>query len=418
MIYHSLAGRLEGEWAVTTSAAADGPVVRKRPRDRRARIVAVAAQLFWRQGYRQVGMADVAGRVQIGASALYRHFRGKSDLLLAVLDEAVGRLEAATEGERSPAELLTAIAEVSVTRREYVAMWDREAGELEPGAAAELRARQGVVVERLDDAGLRLRGPAGRGGVPGRDPVRAVAALSVLLSPSRHHVELDPAIAVAMLRDAAIACLTVGLPTAPVARVRRPVPLMPRSRGEALLATASRLFAERGYHAVSLGEIGAATGIAGPSIYNHFASKLDLLTAILNRGSQTLWFALHRALAEADDERDALGRLVDSYADVVAGNPGVVAVLLSEVATLPDEARERFRVVQLNYVAEWVGLLQAWRPELAEAPARLLVHAALAVINAVGPGEPPGFRAPSVRQVRDLARSVLGLGPAGQDSDD
>src|SRR5262249_5718752 len=55
------------------------------------------------------------------------------------------------------------------------------------------------------------------------------------------------------------------------------------SRREAVLAGATRLFRQRGYHAVSMDDIGAAVGIAGPSVYRHFASKADLLCAACTR---------------------------------------------------------------------------------------------------------------------------------------
>jgi AcrR family transcriptional regulator len=398
------------------SSTADLPGARRRPRDRRQQIVAASARLFAEQGYRQVGMAEVAAQVRIGASALYRHFRGKSDLLVAVLDDALDSLEAATGGAPPPGELLAAIAEVTLTRRDYVALWDREASELPPDAAERLRARRDRLLGRVREVGERLveAGPEASGEQPGGDGVgppgpdaaaaRAVAALAVLQSPARHHVELEREVAVALLRAAATACLTAPLPRLPGAPARPATPLVPRSRGEALLATASRLFAERGYHAVSLTEIGAATGIAGPSIYNHFASKLDLLTAILNRGNETLWFALHRALAEAADAPDALGRLVGSYVDVV-GSSGVVPVLLTEVASLPEAPRERYRAVQQRYVSEWVGLLRCARPELDEPAARVLVHAALAAVNALTSAGP----VVSAARVRVLARAALGL---------
>ncbi|MBS2080005.1 helix-turn-helix domain-containing protein, partial [Mycobacterium tuberculosis] len=40
-----------------------------------------------------------------------------------------------------------------------------------------------------------------------------------------------------------------------------------------LLSAAERLFAERGFLAVRLEDIGAAAGVSGPAIYRHFPSK-------------------------------------------------------------------------------------------------------------------------------------------------
>jgi AcrR family transcriptional regulator len=344
-------------------------------------------------------MADVAGRVEIGASALYRHFRGKSDLLVAVLNEGLARLEETTSPVLDPSELLVAVASAGLERREHAALWDREFSELPPDIAESMQLRRDSVV-----TALRTVAPAGPD-----TTIRTRAALAVLQSPSYHHVELDANEAVTLLRTAATACLTTRLPHDTTSTHRpRPAPLVPHARREALLATAGRLFAERGYHAVSLTEIGAVTGIAGPSIYNYFPSKLDLLSAILNRGNETLWFGLHRALSDAFDATDALGRLIDNYTSVVGGTTGVVPVLLTEGYSLSEDVRERYLASQTHYVAEWVELLRRARPELGETTARLLVHAAFAVPNALGSAGPSGPAIPP-RQLRILSRAVLGV---------
>ncbi len=48
-----------------------------------------------------------------------------------------------------------------------------------------------------------------------------------------------------------------------------------------LLAAAERLFAERGFLAVRLEDIGAAAGVSGPAIYRHFPNKEALLVELL-----------------------------------------------------------------------------------------------------------------------------------------
>ena len=44
-----------------------------------------------------------------------------------------------------------------------------------------------------------------------------------------------------------------------------------------ILAVAAELFAERGFHGVSVGELGAACGISGPALYRHFPSTDAML---------------------------------------------------------------------------------------------------------------------------------------------
>jgi len=60
------------------------------------------------------------------------------------------------------------------------------------------------------------------------------------------------------------------------------------SRREQILDTAARLFAERGFHGVSVVELGAACGISGPALYKHFESKDAMLAEMLVEISEEL----------------------------------------------------------------------------------------------------------------------------------
>jgi len=60
----------------------------------RDRILAAASRLFAERGHDATTMEDVAARSGFTAGALYRHFRGKPDLLLAVIAAALERIPA------------------------------------------------------------------------------------------------------------------------------------------------------------------------------------------------------------------------------------------------------------------------------------------------------------------------------------
>ena len=58
-----------------------------------------------------------------------------------------------------------------------------------------------------------------------------------------------------------------------------------RAQGKArtrqrFLDAAAHLFADRGFHAVSIGELGTAVGVSGPALYRHFPSKDAMLSLI------------------------------------------------------------------------------------------------------------------------------------------
>ncbi|MBP1992084.1 TetR/AcrR family transcriptional regulator [Paenibacillus eucommiae] len=58
---------------------------------------------------------------------------------------------------------------------------------------------------------------------------------------------------------------------------------------EQLLVTASRLFFERGFHAVGVDTIVAEAGITKMTMYKHFPSKDHLIFAILERSGEMYW---------------------------------------------------------------------------------------------------------------------------------
>jgi len=70
---------------VTDSAEQLEPArVRKRPEERRAQIVAAAAQIFAKDGYSNVGMREIADAVGIRGASLYHHFSSKEEILFAI----------------------------------------------------------------------------------------------------------------------------------------------------------------------------------------------------------------------------------------------------------------------------------------------------------------------------------------------
>src|SRR6267154_4181241 len=86
-----------------------------------------------------------------------------------------------------------------------------------------------------------------------------------------------------------------------------------------LLAAAERLFAERGFLAVRLEDIGAAAGVSGPAIYRHFPNKESLLVELLVGISARLLAGATNVVAGADDPADVLDGLIDFHLDFAFG---------------------------------------------------------------------------------------------------
>ncbi|WP_337186290.1 TetR/AcrR family transcriptional regulator [Phenylobacterium sp.] len=79
----------------TDSAPATGLSGRSNVRGRRTRerILQEAARLFRQRGFHGVGIEDIGLTVGMSSTALYRHFRSKLDLYVALLETLVGYSE-------------------------------------------------------------------------------------------------------------------------------------------------------------------------------------------------------------------------------------------------------------------------------------------------------------------------------------
>jgi AcrR family transcriptional regulator len=154
-----------------------------------------------------------------------------------------------------------------------------------------------------------------------------------------------------------------------------------RTRREEILEIAMGLFASRGYHGVSMDDIGAAAGVTGPALYHHFAGKEAMLVAALNPVSERLLSGGLARVAEHPEPKVALESLVEFHVAFALANPAVIAMHLHELDRLPEEPRRQIRRLQRLYVEVWVRTLTGLRAELPDEEARVLAHAAFGLMN-------------------------------------
>jgi AcrR family transcriptional regulator len=155
-----------------------------------------------------------------------------------------------------------------------------------------------------------------------------------------------------------------------------------RSRRDEILEIAVGLFAARGYHGVSMDDIGSAAGVTGPALYHHFAGKEAMLVAALIPVSEGLLNGGKERVAQhQEDAEAALVDLIEFHVEFALANPAVIALHLHELDRLPDEPRRQIRRLQRLYVEEWVIVLGTLRPELEPSEARVLAHSAFGLMN-------------------------------------
>lgn len=351
-----------------------------RPRNRRSLILTAAADLFVREGYPNVAMKQIADAVAISPSALYRHFRGKEELLHATVSHGFGSVRSTLEAASgNSAALVPALAAQVLEHRGLGILWQRESRHLSPELREQLRG-QLVLVERMLADLIRDDRP---GLTAPRVDLLSWATMAAMMSVSYQRVELARDEYVALLTRVGNDTMHTALPDGPSGP---PIPAADageKTTAEQLVAAATRLFAERGYQTVGVDEVAAEVGIAGPSVYHHFEGKQALLAAAMGDGARALMTDRDRILSGQDAPVEKLRGLVHAYTGFSLAHPQVLDLLITETASLDAVATRSGLQSQRDYARTWEKLLTQVHPALPRGHARVRVQAALSMTNDV-----------------------------------
>jgi TetR/AcrR family transcriptional regulator, cholesterol catabolism regulator len=127
-----------------------------------------------------------------------------------------------------------------------------------------------------------------------------------------------------------------------------------------LTRVAARLFAEKGYHGTSVGDLAEALGVQKGSLYSHIESKADLLWEVCREGAA----AFHAALDAVPDEGPVLDRIraaLRAHLRVVAEQLDVATVFVREWRYLEGDRREAFVAERRRYEERFRALFREGR---------------------------------------------------------
>ena len=180
-----------------------------------------------------------------------------------------------------------------------------------------------------------------------------------------------------------------------------------KQRREEIVSAAAALFAQRGFHGVSIDDIGSAVGMSGPGIYRHFPSKEAVLSQMLLGISERLLAEGGRRASAAADAQEALDALLHWHVSFALSQPDLITVQTRELANVPEPARRQIRRLQRLYVEEWVTVLSELSPHAAQAGLRAAVHAIFGLLNST-PHSASELPAEAVAELlRTMARAAL-----------
>jgi len=143
--------------------------------------------------------------------------------------------------------------------------------------------------------------------------------------------------------DGSAAANVTPIETAARREVRRPrerVRMSGQQRREQLLDVGRRLFAEKGFEAVSVEEIAAKASVSKPVVYEHFGGKEGLYAVVVDREMGYLLGAITDALAgeagEHPSPRVLLERAAFALFDYIDRYPDGFRILVRDTPTARD----------------------------------------------------------------------------------
>lgn len=149
---------------MTIGEEATGPARRSRmaPAERRALILQTAAAMFRDHGYAGASVDAIAEASGISGPGIYRYFGGKAELLLALLETAVGEMVAAIDAASAKGVLATddladLLADRALREGATIALLHGTAAAMEAGDRSRLERLRCDVVGRLAGALHALR---------------------------------------------------------------------------------------------------------------------------------------------------------------------------------------------------------------------------------------------------------------------
>ncbi|MFG2336881.1 TetR/AcrR family transcriptional regulator [Streptomyces yangpuensis] len=142
-------------------------------------------------------------------------------------------------------------------------------------------------------------------------------------------------------------------------RMARPrKPLLSRDR---IVEAAGALVDAEGLEAVSTRRLAAALGVSGPSLYNHFRTKDEILDAVADAVSSRVDLSMFEGVGgsggaggeDGQDWRGALQAWAHSYRDALADHPNIVPVLARGPGRRPAGLRVADAVFGAMTAAGW-----------------------------------------------------------------
>lgn len=403
-----------------TAAPAKKAATSPRGAQRSAQIIRAATTLFQHHGYQNVSIDQIGSSVGLTGPAVYRHFKGKHDILVqALMAQTRDVDELFVSAERDGADaaerldlFLGGLSDLTANADEAT-LWRRERRHLDEASretfSGHFTGNQQRIADWIAQSDPTMKAP--------QADLLGFAALSFFSNSPiiRGSLSAERLMEIQSAVSRAIITCKLPVPDATDVATPRAVLRRPAGRRERILEASARLFEEHGFYGVPIDDIAKAAEMSVATLYQVVTGKTQVLRAVLERGAEGLLYVTADALATATTPAEVLDALIRTYVRQALGVHGrVMHILATDAIYLNDEERASLRETQREYLAEWMEAITASNEQLSPADARALAQAVISVLTDIT--QSPAFRArPGVAdELNALAQAmVLPQGLAG-----
>lgn len=124
-----------------------------------------------------------------------------------------------------------------------------------------------------------------------------------------------------------------------------------------ILMAAGKLFREKGFSATTVREIASGAQMLPGSLHYRYASKDEILIALMRRGIERAIAAVQKAVQHITDPIERLRQGMRAHLQVLLTGEDALYVLLFDWRSLPPGAREGVERERAKYESYWDGLL-------------------------------------------------------------
>jgi AcrR family transcriptional regulator len=157
------------------------------------------------------------------------------------------------------------------------------------------------------------------------------------------------------------------------------------SRKEHIRNSAQKLFRKKGYAATSMRDLAKEVGVEAPSIYNHYASKNELLKDICFDIAAQFYKSFAAATQHQNTAANKLSAAIRAHIHVIYNNIEATSVFFDEWMFLEGTDLAKFKKLRNEYQQQFHKLIEDGirSKEMKKIDVRVAVFTILSSLNAI-----------------------------------